>query len=95
MITGRWPGQKWTNGELVLILDGHIFLFLFFLFSFFFFFFLNIHLFNSSVLELLKNKIQLGKFEDLIGFTKQFMNQSVSHLVSRELQGVVQYGRFL
>ena len=45
---------------------------------------------------LLKNKIQLSKLEDLIGFIKEFMNQAVSCLASTEmLQGVVQNGRFL
>ena len=29
---------------------------------------------------LVKNKIQLSKFEDLVGFIQQFMNQAASHL---------------
>lgn len=36
---------------------------------------------------LLKNKIQPGEFEDLIGFIKGVVNRAASHLVSRgELQ---------
>ena len=48
------------------------------------------------ILLLLKNKIQPGKFEDLVGFTRQFMICSVSNLAtSRMLQGVVQNERLL
>lgn len=43
-----------------------------------------------------KNKIQLSKFQDLIGFTKGFMNQEASHLATRrELLGIVQNRRFI
>ena len=31
---------------------------------------------------MLKNKIQPSKFEDLIGFIKQFMNREASHLAT-------------
>lgn len=43
---------------------------------------------------LIKNKIQLSKFEDLIGLIKQFMNQAVSLLVTRRVLPVVQNGNF-
>lgn len=36
------------------------------------------------VLTLLKNKIKLSEFEDLIGFIQQFMNCAASHLARRE-----------
>lgn len=43
-----------------------------------------------------KNKIQPSEFEDLVGFTRQFMICSVSNLAtSRMLQGVVQNERLL
>jgi len=43
-----------------------------------------------------KTNIQPSKFEDLIGFIKQFMNSAASRLASRkELLGVVQNGRVL
>ena len=43
-----------------------------------------------------KNKIQPGKFEDLVGFTRPFMICSVSNLAtSRMLQGAVQNERLL
>ena len=32
---------------------------------------------------LLKTKIQLNKFEDLIGFVKRFMKRAASHLVNK------------
>lgn len=45
---------------------------------------------------MLKNKIQVGKFEDLIGFIQVFMDQAISHLASgRKLQVAVQNGKFL
>ena len=45
---------------------------------------------------LLKNKIQLSKSEDLMGFSKQFMNWAAFHLASGGMpQGVVQNGRYL
>ena len=41
-------------------------------------------------------KIQLSKFEDLVGFIQQFTNGTASHLATRmELQGTVQNGKFL
>ena len=47
-------------------------------------------------LNLLKNKIELSKLEDLTGFIKQFMNRAASHPARRRvLWGVVQIGRFL
>lgn len=40
-------------------------------------------------------KRKLSKFEDVIGFIKQFMNWAASHLAGREiLRGVVKNGRF-
>lgn len=36
-----------------------------------------------------KKKLQLNKFEDLIGFMKQFMNRAASHPASREMHPVV------
>lgn len=40
--------------------------------------------------NLLKPKIQPSKFEDQIGFTKQFMNRAACHLAGGELlQGAV------
>ena len=46
---------------------------------------------SESLTRMLKNKIQLSKFEDLIGLIKQFTNRPASHIASREeLQGVVQ-----
>ena len=48
------------------------------------------------VLLLFKKTIKPGKFEDLVGFTRQFMICSVFNLVtSRMLQGVVQNERLL
>ena len=45
---------------------------------------------------MLKNKIQLNKFEDLMGFSKQFMNWAALHLASRkELQRATERERFL
>lgn len=45
---------------------------------------------------LLKIKIQPGKFEDMIGFIRQFMNEAASHLASKEmLQGVAQMEGFI
>ena len=40
-------------------------------------------------MKVLKNKIQLNKFEDLIGFIKQFMNQVAFHLASWQTLWVV------
>lgn len=40
---------------------------------------------------MLENKIQLNKFEDLIGFIKQFMNLASSHLRNKEILPAVLY----
>ena len=45
---------------------------------------------------MLKNIIQLSKFEDLIGFIQGFMNQAASQLADRkELQRAAEKERFL
>ena len=36
-------------------------------------------------LSLVKNQIQPSKFEDLIGFIKQFINWAASHLATRRV----------
>lgn len=51
---------------------------------------------KNKIFELLKNKIQQSKFENLIGFLKQFLNWAVSQLGTRRVSwGVVQNGKFL
>lgn len=47
--------------------------------------------FSSLVL---KNKIHLSKFEDVIGFLKRFMSWTASHLATRRALMVVQMGGF-
>ena len=52
--------------------------------------------FFASLVYILLKKIQLSKFEDLVGFIQQFTNGTASHLATRmELQGTVQNGKFL
>lgn len=48
---------------------------------------------NSFSFHWVENKIQPSKFEDLIGFIKQFMNQTASQLEGYS-EGIVQNGRF-
>ena len=38
----------------------------------------------TAATKLVKNKIQLSKFKDKIGFIQQLVNQAVSHLENRK-----------
>lgn len=55
---------------------------------------LSLGLMVAATLVLLKNKIQVSKFEDLIGFLQQLLNWAASRLESRkELAEAVENGR--
>ena len=55
----------------------------------------GIVLFANKV-PIVRNKIRLSEFEDLIGFIPQLMNGAASHLTNRkQLQGAIQKGKLL
>lgn len=47
-----------------------------------------------AAFNLLESKIQLSKFEELIGFIKRVINLTAPHLASRMPEGVVQNRKF-
>lgn len=52
--------------------------------------------YNICFANTVKNRIQPNKFEDLLGFIKQFMNQAAFHLATRRvLREVVQNKIFI